>query len=243
MLRGRSHPVLLSAALAACMALCGLPAAAHGLSAARPQAAASGTQAPGSPSTWRVMLVISQAVRSYQLPTFLAHIDYGGSLARQFERVCQETFASVKTVSEFPADAHGYDGIDLVIVLDVPQGGFRRGLLSNTLSLTEGFAVRNTKGEEIYRVQESSSDSGLNLMHGPDRLSEVVSRQFVKDLLANANVRNALAPAAPVAAPVETKPVLADTTVLDSGGLEVPPPAPWNQPLPVPANVPGSGRP
>jgi len=239
MSRRQSYLRLLSAALAVCAAISVSTVAAGPLAAEKQQAPAPGAQPPSNPSTWRVMLVISQAVRSYKVPTFMAHVDFGESLASQSEKVFQESFATVRAVSELPADPHGYDGIDLVIVLDVPQGGFKRGLLSNTLSLTAGFVVRNPKGEEIFRVQESSSDSGLNLMHGPDRLSEVVARQFVKDLLANANVRNALAPPAPV----EAKPALADTPELDSGGLEVPPPPPWNQPVPVSASSPGVGRP
>jgi len=73
-----------------------------------------------------------------------------------------------------------------------------------------------------------------------DRLGEAIARKFVQDFALDPHVRNLLAPAPAV----EAKPVLADTSIMDSAGLDVPPPPPWGRPAPASAGAPaapGSG--
>lgn len=238
MLSRRSNLRLLAAALAVLIAAGALPARAGQMAKAQKQAAASGAQPQGTTSNWRVMLVISDAVRVYRTSLFLNHVDFGKALASGCEKLFGQTFASVKTVSDLPSDPHAYDGIDVVIIVEVPRGDIRTGLFSNPMTLVAGFVVRNTKGMEIFRAQETANDNAQNLYHGRDRLVEAVSRQFVNDLLSNANVRAALTPAAPV----EVKPVLADTAAMDSAGLEVPPPPPWTT-APAPGTPNPAGKP
>ncbi len=211
-----------------------LPAAGGQVATAKEQkAAAASGAAPtqGNGSRLRVMLVISEAVRVYRYPLFLSHVDFGQRLATQAEKVFGETFASVKTVSALPTDPHGYDGVDLAVVLEIPQGEVHSGFFSKPMTLTEVFVVHDAKGEEIFRAREVANDNAQNLYNGADRLGAAVTRQFIQEMLANASVRNILSPPAPV----EVKPALADTSMMDSAGLDVPPPPPWAQPLaPVP---------
>jgi len=235
-MRRPSHLPWHSFALAALLILSATPAANAQIAKAQKQEAAAGTQPQASRSSWRVMLVISDAVRVYRTSIFLNHVDFGKALAGEVEKLCGQTFASANVVSALPSDPHAYDGIDLVIILEVPRGEIRSGFFNNPMTLVASFVVRNTKGMEIFRVQETANDNAQNLYHGRDRLVEAVSRQFVNDLLSNANVRAALTPAPPV----EVKPVLADTALMDSAGLEVPPPSPWPSPV---APAPGTGRP
>ena len=235
-MRARLHLLRLTAALAAAAALSAIPAAAHQLAKQQKQAAAApASGAPSGTSPLHVMLVVSDAVRAYRVSLFLNHVDFGRALATQVEKDFRETFVSVNTVSALPADAGSYAGIDLVVVVEVPQGDVRTGFFSNPMTLNAGFVVRSPKGVELFRLRESANDNAQNLYHGRDRLVEAVCHQFVQDMMSNVVVRNILTPPAPV----ETKPVLADTAAMESSGLDVPPPAPWAAPAgPVPGGKP-----
>ena len=223
--------MLLSTALAAAATLGVSPSASGQTAKEQKMAAASGQQPQSGSTPLRVMLVISDAVRAYKASIFISRVDVGRRLANQAEQIFGQTFAASRTVSALPADPNGYAGFDLVIVLEVPQCEIHSALFSNPMTLNEGFVVRNAKGEEIFRTRETANDNAKNMLNGADRLGAAVTRQFLQELLSNANVRNILSPPAPVAA----KPVLADTSIMDSAGLDVPPPPPWAQPVaPVP---------
>jgi len=224
--------MLLSTALAAAATVGVLPSAFGQTAKAQKMAAASGQQPQSAITPLRVMLVISDAVRSYRVAVFLSHVDFGRRLAAQVETLFPQSLAVVRTEANLPADPRAYDGVDLVVVVDVPEGTIGGCFFGCPMTLAVTFAVRNTKGEEIFRARETASEKAQNANNGADRLGAAVTRQFLQEMLSNANVRNILSPPA---APVETKPVLADTSIMDSGGLDVPPPAPWAQPLaPVP---------
>jgi hypothetical protein len=202
------------------------------------QAAASGQQPQTGSVALRVMLVISDAVRSYHASIFLSRVDVGRRLAAQAEQIFGQTFAAIKTVSALPTDPGAYSGFDLVVVLEVPHCEIHSALFSNPMTLTADFDVRNAKGAGIFRAHETANDDAKNLLNGADRLGQAVTRRFIQELLVNASVRNILSPPAPV----EVKPVLADTSMMDSAGLDVPPPPPWAT-VPVPSLPGNSGRP
>jgi hypothetical protein len=232
----------LSAALAAAAALSAFPASAGQVAKQQKQAAAAGTPVQGSSASWRVMLVIGDDVRNYRPGVFLSHYDFGPRLAKEAERVCRQSFAAVTVTAAMPADPHALDGIDLVIQIQSPVGTHLGGLFTFTQSLSAVFDVRNRRGEELFRVQESDTEKSPSIPVLEDRLGEGVTRKFLQDLNQNPSVRNSLAPPP---APVETKPVLADTAEMDSSGLDVPPPPPWGQPAlaSAPAGSAGNGRP
>ncbi len=238
----RIRLVFLSAALAAA-ATAGLCPPASGQTAKEAkQAAASGQQSQGGNVPLRAMVVISDAVRGYHASIFISRVDVGRRLANEAEQIFGQTFSATKTVAAVPTDPHAFDGFDLVILLDVPRCEIHSALFSNPMTLNEGFVVRNAKGQEIMRVQETANDNAKNLLNGADRLGQAVTRRFIQELLMNASVRNMLSPPAPV----EVKPVLADTSIMDSSGLEVPPPPPWARPPASSPAAPGSadtGRP
>ena len=206
-----------------------LAAAAGQVAMKQKRAAAAGqstTQPQGALAAWRVMLVIGDDVRNYKPGVFLGHYDFGPRLTKEAERVCKESFGTVTTVSTLPSDPHALDGMDLVILVQSPIGSHLGGLFTFTQSLTAIFVVRSPRGEELFRVQENDTEKGPNVQAIEDRLGEGVTRKFIQELTLNARVRNSLSPPAPV----EAKPVIADTVVMDSAGLEVPPPPPWAQP-------------
>jgi len=226
MMPRRIRLALLSAALAAATAVGVCPSASGQVAQAKKTEAASGQQPQTGSSSLRVMLVVSDSVRAYKVQMFLNHVDFGRRLGTQAEKVFGESFAVVKTATALPADPSGYEGVDVAVVLDVPQGEVHTGFFNNPMTLTAVFVVRNTKGEELFRAREVANDNAQNLYHGADRLGEAVSRQFVQEMLANANVKNILSPPPPV----EVKPALEDTSMMDSAGLDVPPPPPWAPP-------------
>ena len=238
MLEKLRRRMILSTVLVAAVAFGALPAAGgqQGYNSAREKkmAAASGAApAQSSGSGPRVMLVMSDAVRAYRVSVMLSHIDFGRRLAAQVEKLFPQSVTVVRTEASLPADPSAYNGVDLVVVVEAPEGSIQTGLFqfSNPMTLGVTFVVRNTKGEEIFRARETARDSAQNANNGADRLGEAVTRQFIEKLLSSASVRNILSPPAPV----EVKPVLADTSMMDSAGLDVPPPPPWAQPLaPVP---------
>ena len=225
MSRSRFHLFWLSAALAAAAALGASPAAAQ--MARKKEAAAASAQQPASGTTpLRVGLVISDAVRSYRQSVLLTRFEFGKHLASQVEAVFNQTFASVRNMRELPADPHANEGLDLIVVVEVPDGRYQQvGLITGMLSLTARFTVRDGHGVELFQMQETDAEKGTNANIIMERLTETVARKFVQDLLASERVRNMLAPAP--AAPVEVKVALDDTTVMDSSGLDVPPPPPW----------------
>lgn len=222
----RIRLMVLAAALAAAATVGGLPCASGQFAKAQKQAAASGQQPQNVGSGPRVMLVISDAVRSYRVPVFLSHIEFGRRLASAVERIFPQSVAVVRTETSLPADPHAYNGVDLVVVVEAPVGSFQVGFFGSPMTLAVTFVVRNTKGEEVFRARETASEKAQNQNYGADRLGEAVTRQFLQKLLSSASVRNILSPPAPV----EVKPVLADTSMMDSAGLDVPPPPPWLQP-------------
>jgi len=177
------------------------------------------------------MLVISEAVRSYKVTVFLTRIDFGRRLASQIESLFPQSLSVVSSVPNLPSDPGAYNGVDLVVVVEAPEGAVHMGFMNNPMDLTVTFVVRNIKGEELFRARETAKDNAQNANNGADRLGAAVTRQFIQELLSNASVRNILSPPAPV----EAKPVLAESSIMDSAGLDVPPPPPWAQPAaPVP---------
>ena len=240
-MRLRVHSLWLFAALAAFVAVSATPAATRQISGAKKEEAAAGPQTSAGSAPFRVMLVIGDDVRDYKPPVFLGHYDFGPRLAKEAERVCRQSFTAVTISSAVPADPHAFDAIDLVILVQSPVGTHLGGLFTFTQSLSAIFVVHNTRGEEIFRVQENDTEKGNNLNSVQDRLGEGVTRKFIQDLLLTPNVRNLLSPHP--AAPVEAKPVLADTAAMDSAGLDVPPPPPWGRPGAAPTSAAGSGRP
>jgi hypothetical protein len=235
MLRQRRQLILLSVAFAV-MTASALPAAAgqaaQSTTRDKKMAAASGAApAQGNGPRVRVMLVISDAVRSYRVAVMLTHVDFGRRLAAQIESLFPQSLSVVSSVANLPSDPRAYEGVDLVVVVEAPQGAVHMGFMSNPMDLAVTFVVRNTKGEELFRAHETAKDNAQNANNGADRLGAAVTRQFIQELLSSASVRNMLSPPAPV----EVKPVLADTSIMDSAGLDVAPPPPWAQPAaPVP---------
>jgi hypothetical protein len=224
----RSRQLILLSIAFAVMAASALPAAAGGQVTVKEKkaAAAAGTapvQANGS--RLRVMLVISDAVRSYRVSVMLSHVDFGRRLAAQIESLFPQSLSVVSSVSNLPSDPRAYDGVDLVVVVEAPEGVVHMGFMTNPMDLAVTFVVRNAKGEELFRAHETAKDNAQNANNGADRLGAAVTRQFIQELLSSASVRNTLSPPAPV----EVKPVLADTSIMDSAGLDVPPPPPWAQ--------------
>jgi hypothetical protein len=230
--------VSLFVALGAAATMSAFPAAASQLAKEQKQAAASGQQTSGGQAPLRVMLVISDQVRSYQTYIRLVRVEYGRRLAKQAERVFDESFRTVKIVAAPPTDPSGYEGIDVVVTLGMPQGeqhaGLFPGITGFDLKLTESFVVTDVHGQEVFRAEEVASDKVIDLGKGGDTLGETVVRKFLQEMFLNPRIRELLSPA-PQAAP---KVVLEDTAAMDSAGLDVPPPPPWAAP-----NSAGSGTP
>lgn len=226
---------LVSTALMAAAALGASPAAASQIAKEEKQAAASGAQTSGGSVPLRVGLVISDATRSFKTMIMLTRIEFGRRLSDKATKIFNETFATVRPMTELPAGPQGYDGLDLVVVVEVADGHTQTPFLGTpTYFLTARFTVLNAKGQQILQVQEFANDKG-SPASGPDSVGETVVRKFIQELILNASIRAMLAPT-PVA-PVETKPALADTAVMDSAGLDVPPPPPW--PVASAQNPPG----
>jgi hypothetical protein len=224
----RIRLIAIATALAAVATVCVLPSASGQMAAkAQKQAAVSGQQPQSSGPGPRVLLVISDAVRSYRVAVFLSHVDFGRRLAAEVEKIFPQSVAVVRTEASLPVDPGAYNGVDLVVVVEAVEGSISAGFFGNPMSLAATFVVRNTKGEEIFRARETASEKAQNANYGADRLGEAVTRQFIQKLLSSASVRNILSPPPPV----EVKPVLEDTSMMDSAGLDVPPPPPWAQPL------------
>jgi len=241
-----SRRMILATLLAAALAAAILPAAAQsGLGGGAPKkSAAPEPQSSGSRVPLRVGLVISDAVRSYKTMVFLTRIEFGRRLAEKAERIFGETFASVQTMTDLPADPKAAGGLDLIVVLDAPEGRTQTGLFSsNTISLTARFTARTANGDQILQVLESDNEKFSSPSQGPDQVGETIVRKFIQELILNPTVRNLLAPAPAPAPKVERD----DSAALASAGLDVPPPPPWGRsaaqsksPAPVVVN---SGRP
>jgi hypothetical protein len=222
--------VVVAAALAAATALSARPATAQmGLSGAKgSHVAGYGSQSSGVTVPLRVGLVISDEMRTYRTTYMLSHIDFGKHLATQAQLVFDQSFAAVRPMKELPADAHAVEGIDLLIVLEALEGSAHQsGLVSGTVTLVVRFTVRDASGAQLFQLQETGSHKGSNTNNMLDRLGESIARKFIQDFLVDPRVRSLLSPAP--AAPAEAKPVLADTSMMDSAGLDVPPPPPWAQ--------------
>lgn len=186
------------------------------------QAAASRPAATGGKVPLRVMLVVSDALRGYKVHEGLVHLDFGGRLARKAEKNFEDTFASVQVVAEAPAVAHPPVGIDLIVSIESPHGWDKfSGIFSVTENLSVVFVARRPSGEEIFREQESASEDG-NRAATQDRLGDAVSRQGIQNMLLSPAIRDLLSggPA------VSTKAENSDSSMLGSGGLEMPPPPP-----------------
>jgi len=225
MQRRNSHIWLLVAALLALVVATGLPAEARQLAKQQKEAAASGAQTSGGSVPLRVGLVISDATRSYKTMIMLTRIEFGRRLAEKATKIFDETFASVRPMTELPSGPQGYSGLDLVVVVEVGDGHTQTPFLGTpTYFLTARFTVFNANGQQILQTQHSANDKG-SPASGPDSVGEATVRKFIQELILNPTIRAMLAPAP--AAPVETKPVPADTALMDSAGLDVPPPAPW----------------
>ena len=217
-----------------------LPAAAQ-FAKAKKQEAASGQQATGGGVPLRVMLVISDSVRGYRPAVFLSHWDFGPRLARQAEKIFNETFAAVQIVSMVPTDPHALDSFDLVVSIESPDGRHQAAFFSYTEILSAVFVARRTNGQEVFRSQETDTEKGSGNPGGTqDQLGEAVTRKFIQELILNPNVRNLLTPAPPP----EAKPARDDSAALASAGLDAAPPPPWPNAGTPPAVAGGaSGRP
>ncbi|HKM89589.1 MAG TPA: hypothetical protein VJX29_03155 [Candidatus Acidoferrales bacterium] len=238
--------VLLSTAVVTAAIMTALPASAQSGygGVQKEKAAASGQRTQGGSVPLRVGLVISDEVRSYRTSYMLSHIDFGKHLATQAQLVFDQSFAAVRPMRELPADAHASEGLDLLIAIEAPDGSAHQsGLMSGTVTLVVRFTVRDASGTQLFQLQESGSDKGSNTNNMLDRLGEAIARKFVQDFELDPHVRNLLSPAPAV----EAKAVLADTSIMDSAGLDVPPPPPWGRPAPASAGVPAApgngGRP
>jgi hypothetical protein len=239
-MRSRFHPIWLCVALAAAAALGASPATAQ--MARKKEAAAAAAQQPASGTVpLRVGLVISDAARSYRQSVLLTRFEFGKHLANQTETVFRQTFTSVRLMQELPADPHANQGLDLIVVLEVPEGSYHQaGLITGMLSLTARYTVRDANESQLFQMQETDSEKGTNANVIMERLTETVARKFVQDLLVTERVRALLAPAP--AAPAEVKVALDDTTVMESSGLDVPPPPPWGT-APAPGTRQPGGKP
>jgi len=225
--------MILATLLTAALAAAALPAAAQsGLGGGYAKKAASAEpQSSGARVPLRVGLVISDAVRSYKTMVFLTRIEFGRRLAEKAEKVFGETFASVQTMTDIPADPKAAGGLDLIVVVDAPEGHTQTGLFSsNTISLTARFTARTANGEQILQVQESDNEKFTSPSQSPDQVGETVVRKFIQELILNPTVRNLLAPAPAPAPKVERD----DSAALASAGLDVPPPPPWGRPAAQP---------
>jgi hypothetical protein len=226
---------MLSAALAAWMALGGLPAAAGQITKDQKAAAAAAqANAQGGSVPLRVMLVISDAVRAYRVRNRLVFATFGRSLANQTEKLFTRNFAGTKYQPTLPGP-FPVDGVDLVVILEVPHGTYHS---NGEISLSAGFEVRDAKGEEILHAQEEAEGNISN--DGVEQLGRSVVLDFLQKLSLNERVQAMLA--LPPAASAEVKPVTANTSLMDSSGLDVPPPPPWATSKPAAIATP-SGRP
>ena len=230
MLRTKRRLAFHLAALATLLLAAASPAAAQ-LAKTKKMEAASGAQSSGGSVPLRVGLVISDAVRSYKTMVFLTRIEFGRRLAEKAEKIFGDTFASVQPMKDVPADPRAAEGLDLIVIIDAPDGRTQTGLFSsNTISLTARFTARTAKGEQFLQVQETDNEKFSSPSQGPDQVGETVVRKFIQELILSPTVRNLLAPApaAPVAA--QAQPVRDDSAALASAGLDVPPPPPWAKP-------------
>ncbi len=191
----------------------------------------------------RVGLVISDSVRSYKTVVMLTRIEFGRRLADKAVKVFNETFTSVRQMTELPADPHALDGLDIVVIVEAPEGRTQTPLFSAAIfTLKASFTARTASGQLILQVQETATESSRSAGQGPDQVGEEVVRKFIQELILNPTVHNMLAP--PPAAPAAVKVALEDTAAMDSAGLDVPPPPPWSTPsTPAPAAPASAGKP
>jgi hypothetical protein len=227
-------PALQHAVLALMLALSAFPAAAQ-TGEAMKQVAVSGMQSPGGHVPLRVLLVISDAARSYRVRITFFRIKLGACLASKAENQFTQEFSSLKTVSAVPTGANGLDNFDLVVVVDNPRGEIHMSMRNtNPMTLAADFLVRNRKGEELFRAAETVNEDAPNVYVGCDHVGEALSRKFLNDLLASPQLQALLAPKADT-----------DTPILGSAGLDEPPPAPSGGPSTpsAPTGSPWDGRP
>lgn len=233
--RPRHHLLWLSAALGAAVIADASPVFAQ-LAKADEQKAAEAAEQAG-PSQLRVLLVVSSTTQDYKYVFFLTRVAVGRLLREHTEKALGQSFAAVKVLDALPTDAQGFAGYNLAVLLESPHCEVHGQGFHNVMTMTAEFAVRTARGDEIFRVREEAHENNNNLYHGGERLSEAVATQFVREMLANASVKNFLLPSAPA-----TKPAPEDTAAMDSSGLDVPPPPPWPMPAPAADSAPaGSG--
>lgn len=216
MLPGRIRLFVFFTVVAAAAAL-GVCPSASGQIAPKPQqtAAASGAPSQNGRVPLRVMLVIPDAVRAYRVRNRLAFATFGRGLANQAEKLFTRKFAAIKLLPTLPPGPLEAEGVDLVVIFEVPRGEYHS---NGQISLSAGFEVRDAKGEEIFHAQEEAEGQISN--NGEEQLGGSVVRDFLQELVLNERVQAMLAP----------KPAVVDTTEMDSGGLDAPPPPPWTEP-------------
>jgi len=205
------------------------PAAARQIAKAKKQEAATGTQSQPGNVPLRVGLVITDATRAYKTTIMLTRVEFGRRLAEKATTIFNQTFAAVRPMSDLPSNPQDYAGLDLVVVVEVMSARAQTQFLAPTIfTLTARFTAFNSSGQQVFQEQETSTEKSNSPAGGPDAVGEMAVRRFVQDLVLSPAVRAILSPAP--AAPAPVQPVFADTALMDSAGLDVPPPAPWAQP-------------
>lgn len=166
----------------------------------------------------RVLLVISDEVRNHKVRSLLYRAPYGEKLANHTEKAFQQAFPATQVLRELPAGITGSDSADLVVIVGLPSGEIHG---TGRMTLTAPFDVRDGKGREAFRLEESAEGKFGYYPDGIEELSETVARKVVQDLLLDQRVQAILAP----------KPAVdLSSPILGSIGLEEPPPLPWAKP-------------
>lgn len=177
-----------------------------------------GRQSRAGTIALRVLVVIPDAVRAYKVRNRLAFARFGQDLANQTEKLFTKKFAATKLLPTLPPGPFKAEGVDLVVILEVPRGEYHG---NGQIALSAGFEVRDPKGEEIFHAQEEAD--GKISDDGTEQLGGAVVREFLEELILNERVQAMLAPKPAVDAP---------SPILESAGLDEPPPPPWAHGIP-----------
>lgn len=180
---------------------------------------ATAQTATGAKLPLRVMLVISNSVWDYKPAVFMTHWDYGPRLAKQAQLAFAQSFAAVRVSTVVETSALGT--VELVVLLDSPEGRKLSGVSSFTVSLSAQFVARTPGGEEILRAQEEETGKGKDAFKLIDQLAEAITHKFILDLMVSPRAQALLSPR-PKAGPRGD-----DSPALGSAGLDLEPLPPW----------------